>query len=218
MRSAATVSIAFAAWMPSGAVAGLVPGTAVRAVPASGTSSAISRTDAALGPGTYASDLAGTDFAGRAFAQLAWGASAVTFAGLAHGGSDAMVRTQGIAMLEFTETMQFAISWAMAAAVGPGIETSWGLVDAAGDGTPTVGVSASEGTLVSFGGASPTAGGSFSGAIGPGTYLLIMLSEATSAAGQIGLSASFTAVPGPSAAALLPVAAWALRQRRRRNG
>ena len=215
MRSANLISSVFAAGAASTALAGLDLGTLVRAIPSSGSSSAITNADPGFGPGSYASDLAGTDFAGRAFAQLAWGASAVTFTGLANGGPDALMRTQGIAMLDFAEAVHFSVVWSMASAVGTGIETSWGLIDASGDGTPTVGVTSVGGSLASFGGPAASATGSFSTTVAAGTYLLVMLSESSASAGQISLSATFAAVPAPSGALLLPLAAWAARRRRR---
>jgi hypothetical protein len=216
-RASHLISAAFVLGAASSASAEVDPGTMVRAIPASGSSSAITSADAASGPGAYRSDLAGTPYAGRAFAQLDWADAAVSFTGLANGGSDAMMRTQGIAVLELAQTMQVDISWSMALAVGAGIETSWGLLDASGDGTPTVGVTATEGVLVSFGGVRAIANGSFSGTVASGTYVLVMLSEATASAGQVELAASFTAVPAPSAVLVLPAAAWAAMGRVRRR-
>jgi hypothetical protein len=215
-RASHLISAAFLLGTASSASAEVDPGTMVRAIPASGSSSAITSADAASGPGAYRSDLAGTPFAGRAFAQLHWADAAVSFTGLANGGSDAMMRTQGIAVLELAQPMQLDIAWSMASAMGTGIETSWGLLDASGDGTPTVGVTATEGVLVSFG-VTATANGSFSGFVRSGTYVLVMLSEATASAGQVELTASFTAVPAPSAVLVLPAAAWAAMGRVRRR-
>jgi hypothetical protein len=216
-RASHLISAAFLLGTASSASAEVDPGTMVRAIPASGSSSAITSADAASGPGAYRSDLAGTPYAGRAFAQLDWADAAVSFTGLANGGSDAMMRTQGIAVLELAQPMQLDIAWSMASAMGTGIETSWGLLDASGDGTPTVGVTATEGVLVSFGGVTATANGSFSGFVRSGTYVLVMLSEATASAGQVELTASFTAVPAPSAVLVLSAAAWAAMGRVRRR-
>lgn len=198
------------------ASAGVAPGTFVRALPQAGSGGAVESADPASGPGTYASDLAGTPFAGRAWAQMQWSATTVSFAGLADGGTDATVRSQCMAMLEFTEATAVSFTWSMASAVGAGVDVGWGLVNADGTGAPDFGVSFAGTTGTSFGGAVATANGHVSGTAAAGTYLLVMLADATAAAGQFGLNASFAPVPGPGALGLLLLCVGTQQARRRR--
>ncbi len=204
--STTVVSSAVAALVAGSAVAGITPGTMVRAIPSSGEGTAITRMDPAAGPGTYASDLDGTPFAGRGAAQLVWGASTVSFTGLASGGADATLRTQGIAIVDVASASQFSINWNLSQAMGVGVEASWGLIDLAGGSDPTYGVAFDDGAGTAYGGVGTTASGSFVGAIAAGTYMLVMLADASTVAGPIGFSASFTAVPAPGVFALLALA------------
>lgn len=217
-RTAFIVSLAVSAAgaLHGTATAGVALGTLVRALPQAGGGTAVEASDPASGPGTYSSDLAGTPFAGRASASLLWSATGVSFTGLADGGTDATVRSQGIAMLVFTEATAVSFTWSMAPAVGAGVEIGWGLVNAEGTGTPDFGVTFNGTTASTFGGAAASADGSVAGTVAAGTYVLAVLAEATAAAGQFGLNATFAPVPGPGALALV-VAFGAFGPRRRRR-
>lgn len=213
------VSLACAAACAAGgaASAGVAPGTLVRALPPAGGGSSEERSDPASGPGSYASDLEGTPFAGRAFAQLQWQEGAMSFTGLADGGADATIRSQGVVMLDFAGATTITVSWAMSSAVGSGVDIGWGLVTAAGGGEPDMGVRFEETTATAFGGVAAVADGSFAGIVGAGTYLLVILAEATASAGQFGMTAQFTPVPTPASFAILAVFGACLPMQRGRR-
>jgi hypothetical protein len=167
--------------------------------------------DAAPGtvPGVYSAAVAG------ASASLAWGVAASAFEGFADGGVGATARADGVALFTFASATVASIEWSMQACVGTGNLVGWALVDLATQ-EPSLGVSFDGEDVTAFGGVGATAGGSFTGTVAAGTYLLVMSALAAAPGGAFSYEASFTAIPAPGVGALLIVSmAIAVRRRRR---
>jgi hypothetical protein len=163
--------------------------------------------DPAQGFGTYSSSV--TD----ASATLNWAEFSSTFTGSASGGNQIRSISRGIALFSFTESMNFAMTWSMAAAVAEGNQVGWTLVSL-DSGLDIYAVSYDDLVVNTAGGAAAQANGSLSGTIAAGNYLLAMAADCSSAGGAFSYGATFTAVPAPGALALAALAGW---QRRRRS-
>lgn len=167
--------------------------------------------DAALGtvPGTYSAAVTG------ASASLAWGVASSAFDGFADGGGGATARADGVAMFTFASATAASIAWSMHACVGEGNLVGWALVDVKTQ-EPVLGVSFDGQDVTAFGGVAATAGGSFTGTVAAGTYLMVMSALAAAPGGAISYQAAFTAIPAPGAGALL-IVSMAIAARRRRR-
>lgn len=160
-------------------------------------------------PGAYSASVEG------ASASLTWGAENSSFAGVASGGPGTAARSDGVAMFTFGSATAVSISWAMQACVGEGNLVGWALVDLVTQ-EPALGVSFDGQDVTAFGGVAGTAGGTFSGTVAAGTYLMVMSALAAAPGGAFSYQATFSTIPAPGVGALLIVSmAIAVRRRRR---
>lgn len=203
------------------AVAGLPTGVFVRQnnIPA-GTNA--NKSVPAPGFGHYQADLVDDGIQGIS-AELNWFAFASDFEGTCTGKADAGLgaiigRSETITSVTLTSNSTFSINYAMSGVVNSGNEISWGLQDlaSADPSVPVFGLAFNGTEATSWGGVSTASSvGSFSGSVGPGTYLLIMLAECRNSGENFSYNATFTPVPAPGAIPAILMAA-ALRGRRRR--
>ncbi len=172
--------------------------------------------------GHYQADLVPDSILGIS-ADLNWFDGGSNFQGTCTGKADAGFgaitgRSQTITSVTLTSNSTFSINYAMSGVVNSGNEISWGLNDVASDdpSVPVFGLQFLGTSATSWGGVSTASSvGSFSGSVGPGTYLLIMLAECSNSGENFSYNATFTAVPAPGAIPAILMAA-ALRGRRRR--
>jgi hypothetical protein len=172
--------------------------------------------------GNYKADLLGYSIPGIS-ADLNWFDGGSNFQGTCTGkadeGSGAIIgRSQTITLVTLTSISNFSINYAMSGVVNSGNEISWGLNDLGSENpsVPVFGLAFNGTSATNWGGVSTASSvGSFSGSVGPGTYLLIMLAECRNTGGTFFYDATFTPVPAPGAIPAILMAA-ALRGRRRR--
>lgn len=198
---------ALAAALSATACAGISPGTYASWTNLGPGGGFVDDNDPASTFGSYSSQV--TDAA----ANLTWAVTASSFSGSATGGNQIRSTARGAATFTFSESMDFSITWNMAAVVRDGNLVGWTLVDLA-TGNDVYAVSYENLAATTAGGAAAQASGSLVGSVGAGSYLLVMAADCFAAGGSFSYGASFTAVPAPGALALLALAGCPRRRRR----
>lgn len=197
--------------------------------------SVVTNTDFGVVPGNYNSSVVGPW--ATTSSSLVWGpdiTSAVTnsqssFTGRCSGYTTTPATPSGLPLTMFATSdavmlmtlssqSSFTIIFNMANVQRAGNEVSWFIADAAtGDSVYGLGFETDGTTVVAAGGVpTSSANGTFTGMLHAGSYILAMGAVCNEIGGEFSFDATMTAVPAPSALALL-ACAGAIGQRRRRS-
>jgi hypothetical protein len=213
LRSVLALSVAagtVAPWIATGpsARAGINTGAYVSRTELGGTFT--SDADYGTTYGSYSATLPGTN------ASLTWLEASSAFSGTCSGSSTLTARSQGVSLVTLATDATFSIEFSMAQLVREGNQIGWSLYDV-NAGETAYGVSFDGTTAAATGGVAEQADGTFTANAAAGQYFLVMLAECTATGGSFSYAATFTAVPGPGAAAALLFLGCPIPRRRRQR-
>ena len=160
--------------------------------------------------GSYSATLPGTN------ASLTWLEASSAFSGTCSGSPTLTARSQGVSLVTLATDATFSIEFSMAQLVREGNQIGWSLYDV-NAGETAYGVSFDGTTAAATGGVAEQADGTFTANAAAGQYFLVMLAECTATGGSFSYAATFTAVPGPGAAAALLFLGCPIPRRRRQR-